>query len=662
MSGASSSSTTDAPKRRRLLAELSTTSCAKTGIAKILKALHGKGLLSDDVAGVSERTLRENLQHGVESFSNVETPYGLVVTRLIPGDKDSVEVVNPLAYLHALCGQHRPLFEALRECGPLHRLIIYIDEVRPGNPFRPDKARMTQCIYWTFVDLHDHLLVSSDAWFIAGVLRSIVMDTIAGGVSGFMKLLLKLYFKAENNFTRGIVVSNGNDNFLLQASFVGFLADEKALKEIFLLKGAAGTRCCPTCLNVVQFLSPEDRRGSHLVDIDCPDRSLFHYTTDVAFYEAVTKLEGLADGPKAALHRMEQMLGLNYHEAGLLFDPWCKTVVRPISHYLRDWMHILVSHGVLGTEMAMLLGLLKGIGVKAEVVQNFARTFTLPKHLGKVSDEWFASDRTSEDTMRFFASELLTMTPLFASFLEQAIEPRGLLVEHCRCFKVMARIIALLQLGPTGATLHVEELRALISEHHDAYTRLYSRLAIKPKWHHMIHLPEQVSSLGKALSCFVTERKHKQVKAAATWTFKNYEHTVLRSLLHHQTVAMSNPNMWSAVSVHGTHHNAAGVSMDRALVARLPCGAVHRTDLVALVDKAVGEVVCFWAAPGTADVLVQVRPLSPTSSANVWARSRAPDGDRFSPVSDVVATLIFADRFDGTVHVLLPAAWGRFAR
>jgi hypothetical protein len=74
---------------------------------------------------------------------------------------------------------------------------------------------MTQCIYWTFVDLHDHLLVSSDAWFIAGVLRSIVMDTIAGGVSGFMKLLLKLYFKAENNFTRGIVVSNGNDNFLL---------------------------------------------------------------------------------------------------------------------------------------------------------------------------------------------------------------------------------------------------------------------------------------------------------------------------------------------------------------------------------------------------------------------------------------------------------------
>lgn len=657
MSGSSSSTSIDASKRRRLLAELSTTSCTKTGVAKILKALHSKGLLSDDVAGLSERTLRENLQQGTESFSNMETPYGRVITNLVPGDKNSVEVVNPFAYLHALCGLHRPLFDALRGHGPHHRLIVYIDEVRPGNPLRAEEARQTQCVYWTFADLPDHLLVCSDAWFIAGAFRSTVMGSIAGGVSGFMKLLLKLYFKADTNFTIGIVVSNGNDNYLLQASFAGFLADEKALREIFLLKGAAGTKPCPTCLNVVQFLSPEHRRGSHLVDIDCSDHSLLHYTTDAGFYEAVTMLEGLVGGTKAALHRAEQIHGLSYDEHGLLFDPWCKTLVLPISHYLRDWMHILVSHGVLGTEMAMLLGLLKGVGIKAEVVQSFARAFTLPKHLGKVSDEWFAGDRTSEDAMRFFAGELLTMTPLLASFLEQAIEPRGLLAQHCRCFKMMARIIALLQLGPSGATQHVDELRALISAHHDAYVSLYPKLAIKPKWHHMMHLPEQVGSLGKALSCFVTERKHKQVKAAATWTYKYYEHTVLRNLLHHQSVAMDNPAMWSAVSMHGVLHNVDGVSMDRAFVARLPCGAVHRTDLVGLVSKVVGEVVCFWAPAGTADIVAQVRPLLPTASANVWARSNA-TSDVFVPATDIVATLIFASRSDGTVHALLPASWG----
>ena len=48
---------------------------------------------------------------------------------------------------------------------------------------------------------------------------------------------------------------------------------------------------------------------------------------------------------------MEQIFGIHYNEDNLLLDDNLRGVVKPIDHYLRDWMHTLMGHGVAGTQM-----------------------------------------------------------------------------------------------------------------------------------------------------------------------------------------------------------------------------------------------------------------------------------------------------------------------
>ena len=78
---------------------------------------------------------------------------------------------------------------------------------------------------------------------------------------------------------------------------------------------------------------------------------------------------------------------------------------------------------------------------------------------------------------------------------------------------------------------YVETLRFLIKEHMDAMVDLYGEY-IKPKGHHMCHIPDGMEWLGKLLSCFSTERKHKMIKRAALYIFRHMEHTVLTDIVN----------------------------------------------------------------------------------------------------------------------------------
>ena len=96
----------------------------------------------------------------------------------------------------------------------------------------------------------------------------------------------------------------------------------------------------------------------------------------------------------------------------------------------------------------------------------------------------------------------------------------------------------------------MEELKRCIDEHHELYKRLYPEY-IKPKWHHMLHMPEDVADLGLLLSCFVTERKHRSVKRAALWTLRHYDHTLIADVVYREM-----ENMRSAACQQGVAHLA----------------------------------------------------------------------------------------------------------
>ena len=61
--------------------------------------------------------------------------------------------------------------------------------------------------------------------------------------------------------------------------------------------------------------------------------------------------------------------------------------------------------------------------------------------------------------------------------------------------------------------VNVEYLEKLVDEYGELFITLYDRA--KVKFHHMYHLHETIRRFNRCLSCFVTERRHRQVKKAA---------------------------------------------------------------------------------------------------------------------------------------------------
>ncbi len=154
------------------------------------------------------------------------------------------EFCNPLAFIFHLASLSMAFFNIMESiaCEGVLRVILYIDEVEPGNPLRHDTARKLQALHWCFAEWPRLLLARAGAWLIFCVLRSRVVHEFPGGVSQFMKLALRQFFANGDNTTQRGVLRRAPDgrSILAKASFGGFLGDAKALKEIFDCKGSAG--------------------------------------------------------------------------------------------------------------------------------------------------------------------------------------------------------------------------------------------------------------------------------------------------------------------------------------------------------------------------------------------------------------------------------------
>ena len=244
------------------------------------------------------------------------------------------------------------------------------------------------------------------------------------------------------------------------------------------------------------------------------------------------------------------------------------------------------------------------------------------------------------------ASELLDLAPLLLAFLPDVVAPRGLPVDSIRCYSLLVRILQICTMGARRGASLVDELRRCIDEHHALYKRLYPSM-IKPKWHQMLHIPEDAADIGLLLSCFVTERKHRMVKRAGVWTFRHYDHTLLADTIYRElqnlrssNVLFSKESLLSPVAVHG---------MEASNNASFVFGEVHQGDLVACRGGRIMETQKFWRKSNS--IVAQCRPLVATERSTHWRK--ATSGIAFVPSSDLVAVVAWAPQRD-TLRIILP--------
>jgi hypothetical protein len=583
---------------------ISRASCPKAAIARVLNTLHEEGLLIDGVVEKTdpEATRKELSKLGVE-MANRSTPFGKVIQSMHLETTPAIDMgfLHPMALVYYLSQISKAfgdlMSDVIAKCGNKLRIVMYIDECRPGNVLRADKGRAVQCLYWTFVDMPDWFLCRQDAWFVFTVVRSKFVNTLPAGVSTLMKHVVRCFFPPSGpSFATSAAYMHNSDYKVYTAELGGFLGDEKGLKEVFSTKGPGGTRPCLTCKNIVQFLGTVVDGTSYLQNLNCPHKRKFDRSTDAEVYQVVDKLAAAVDPNEIA--DMEQTLGVNRQIDGMLFDVECRKHVLPISHWLRDWMHVLCVAGCANIEIQQILLAVKEAGIALNSVSTYCSHFVMPKQYSKVHPDWFTNKRMGrpsehKDGWKGSSSEILQVMPLIMSFLEVVVEPTGALPRHVECFRLLHRMLALMCSGPSRAAGKVVELQSLIDRHAALFGELYDT-CIKPKYHHLFHLPDHAVQLGKLLSCFVTERKHRTVKGPAASVYGNFEKAMLLDLLHRNVDVYTQPCTFireylerPVVVNEPLFGLCTQVHVSKSV--RLVCGFIRRGDLLLTVSNVVGE-------------------------------------------------------------------------
>jgi hypothetical protein len=286
----------------------------------------------------------------------------------------------------------------------------------------------------------------------------------------------------------------------------------------------------------------EDSMPDGCVTICCTEITKFVVHTDASLTSCYAELAAL-DGD--ALDDAQQCLGVKYNPHGIMSDPHVRTFYRPHSHMIRDWMHTCVSGGVANVQAARLLFELKRHGIPYTMVGTFIEGFNLPHRHGKTTANWVSKNRigTKAKSLGAFASDMMSLIPLLSCFLHDTLDDNHAMADHAKCWHLLHHIIGILSFGPDDAMAHIGQLTDIIDTWGQLFVRLYGREHVKPKFHHLfVHMVDDMRRVGKLLSFFVAERKHRVTKRAALYVFRHVDNTVAYDLLNRQCEDFSDPN------------------------------------------------------------------------------------------------------------------------
>jgi hypothetical protein len=134
-------------------------------------------------------------------------------------------------------------------------IVIYVDELVPGNPMRHDKGSAVQCIYWTLGGFPSWFRAQTHCWFYLGIIQTKWVLDMESSVAYLMRFVVSAFFPEKGaSFEHGLVYKNatGSLTFPVRASHISaFVEDLKGFAEHWSWKGSSGTLLCGLCTNIV---------------------------------------------------------------------------------------------------------------------------------------------------------------------------------------------------------------------------------------------------------------------------------------------------------------------------------------------------------------------------------------------------------------------------
>ena len=280
---------------------------------------------------------------------------------------------------------------------------MYSDEVVPGNQLKHMNKRNQQVVHWSIKQFGAGVLCNENNWFVMVVLRSTIVREMDGGMSKLFGLLLKEFFNSATHHLRtggmSLRLCTSDNIFVLFMRNGIKVADELALKSVWLCKGASGTKMCMCCMNVVAIASDLPALDMAFVPASEPDPSKFRLHTDATVKEIVQRLARDHNRLSATdFEALEKTLGWTHSTGNVLLDRDLELEVMPISQTMFDWMHCLVVNGTMNLELGLLMTRLgkhrlDGVKIDYSHLHAYMQGWTWPARVGNDARDIFNAKR-----------------------------------------------------------------------------------------------------------------------------------------------------------------------------------------------------------------------------------------------------------------------------
>ena len=507
--------------------------CSASALAAIIAAVQEHGV--PDGGGNRKRYRDARNAHLTE-----QTPHGPVIQRIEMIDKQNntthMCVAHPVAYL----------WKATKECEPFRlflratllknppnpdkpwNIVLYSDEVTPGNPLATLNQRKFQAVYWSFLEFGTNALSHEEAWLCLSTEYSIHVNEYSAGLSQAISEMILLFFNETGTHIgrTGVLLPIGDDGVRVWAVMRAILQDGGAHKATFHSRGDGANKFCLLCSNEFTHESEiigED--GSNLLTCRTITRSQLELSTGKNLRKNARYIARRADGaiPPGEFTQLQQALGLTHHAHSLLLNAKLDVIFDPVDAYVHDPMHGLFSDGVCNIVLYLLLEscIQKGKPHIYEAWSAYIAPWRFPARLGTHHmDALFTEARKDKHRnakhIKCQASDMMSLMFVAGLFVHHVIMKLDIdMRSECAAFVALVDVIELVLLS-AKVNVTPDALLVAIEKFLKLFVEAWGYDYMIPKFHWMLHYADILRRMCMLLMCFCLERKHRTPKRFAT--------------------------------------------------------------------------------------------------------------------------------------------------
>ena len=318
-------------------------------------------------AGLPEKKSAKDMRDANRSLLAGANAYGPLLVHqdlvCLDGSSCKVQFVNLLSFIHYSYKQGGSFYNAFKtlldEHDSMLGLCLYSDELCPGNPLAASTNRKCWAIYAGFKEMGP-LLSNEFAWITICILRSTVVAGLEANMSQVMKKVLFTIFQNPWGEVEhaGILLQPpeqhaGEEHRRVKLYLSFFVQDGQAQKMTWSVKGDSGSRFCSLCSNCFSHMTDEDGVGAGC-DFTCHAQLVQHPSEEMfASWDRMQVRYNTCNAGE--WKRWQQATGITYSPEALMACPELRHLLDPVTQWMHDYMHCLLSNGLMAYAIFNLL-------------------------------------------------------------------------------------------------------------------------------------------------------------------------------------------------------------------------------------------------------------------------------------------------------------------